>query len=292
MTTNHAIAIAGALVLLFLAAISLPGHTRELDCLTCHGQDPAIREFNHGVHGRYFANQGSAGCQTCHGASVAHRQNPANNPVDRLFGEGANAPAANETCLGCHRGAERHAWEGSAHALADLECSSCHRVHTRKDPVLETITQAGVCLDCHSHMKADQRKFSRHPVAEGIVGCTSCHQPHGGKGPSMLVEATVNETCFQCHTEKRGPLLFEHEPVQDNCLNCHNPHASVNDNLLVTRQPLLCQQCHIASRHPGTNYVTEEEWQTMDNRLIGKSCTNCHSQVHGSNHPAGFTFRR
>ena len=71
----------------------------------------------------------------------------------------------------------------------------------------------------------------------------------------MLVEATTNETCYKCHAEKRGPFLFEHEPVQDDCSECHNPHGSVNDQLLTARPPFLCQQCHNDTRHPGTVYA-------------------------------------
>jgi hypothetical protein len=29
-----------------------------------------------------------------------------------------------------------------------------------------------------------------------------------------------------------------------------------------------------------------------DINIIGQSCTNCHSQVHGGNQPANSTFRR
>ena len=36
--------------------------------------------------------------------------------------------------------------------------------------------------------------------------CATCHNPHGGRS-KMLVAATVNETCYKCHPERRGPFL-------------------------------------------------------------------------------------
>ena len=70
----------------------------------------------------------------------------------------------------------------------------------------------------------------------------------------MIKADWVNELCLQCHTEKRGPFLWEHAPVRENCLNCHNPHGSNHDKLLVAKQPYLCQRCHMNTRHPGTFY--------------------------------------
>ena len=70
----------------------------------------------------------------------------------------------------------------------------------------------------------------------------------------MIKADWVNELCLQCHTEKRGPFLWEHAPVRENCLNCHNPHGSNHDKLLVAKQPYLCQRCHLNTRHPGSLY--------------------------------------
>jgi DmsE family decaheme c-type cytochrome len=266
-------------------------------CLSCHEDGAQVAGIMHRAHGQTAdarSPMGSDGCASCHGASTAHVDKPSEVPADRVFTATSllSSDEKNGVCLGCHTGGHQKNWSISEHAAADVSCVSCHNVHAVVDPVQERISQSGICLGCHTEQRANQMKFSRHPIKEGVVACSDCHNTHGGKGPSMLAEATVNETCYQCHTEKRGPMLFEHEPVQDDCTNCHTPHGSVNDNMLVTRPPLLCQQCHIASRHPGTNYINEPELATLDVRLVGKSCMNCHGQVHGSNHPAGFTFRR
>ncbi len=51
--------------------------------------------------------------------------------------------------------------------------------------------------------------------------------------------------------------------------------------------PMLCQRCHIASKHPASIYDKDEITVNKSNRMFGRSCVNCHSNVHGSNHPSG-----
>jgi nitrate/TMAO reductase-like tetraheme cytochrome c subunit len=62
--------------------------------------------------------------------------------------------------------------------------------------------------------------------------------------------------------------------------------------MLVARLPLLCQRCHISSRHPATLYDLSALGTASANRLVGRSCVNCHQNIHGSNHPAGNAFLR
>ena len=120
--------------------------------------------------------------------------------------------------------------------------------------------------------------------------CASCHNPHDGTRPKMIKADFTNELCLQCHTEKRGPFLWEHAPVRENCLNCHNPHGSNHDKLLVAKQPFLCQRCHMNTRHPGTFYDNRVAGATLglaSNRAAEHACKNCHQYVHGGNAPSG-----
>jgi DmsE family decaheme c-type cytochrome len=108
--------------------------------------------------------------------------------------------------------------------------------------------------------------------------------------PNQLVKPTLNETCYQCHAEKRGPFLWEHPPAREDCANCHEPHGSNHPSLLVNRMPLLCQQCHMSAFHPSTAYTgvnASAGVSRLDIHAASKSCLNCHSEVHGSNHPSG-----
>ncbi|MCI0612703.1 cytochrome C, partial [bacterium] len=143
---------------------------------------------------------------------------------------------------------------------------------------------------CHLEVKAQIQRTSHHPIREGLMSCTDCHNPHGTLTPKMIMANSVNEQCYKCHTEKRGPFLWDHPPVRENCLNCHMPHGSNHEKLLAQNRPWICQNCHLDTRHPGTLYDATN--QLSSNRELARSCSNCHSAIHGSNHPSGRVFTR
>jgi DmsE family decaheme c-type cytochrome len=118
--------------------------------------------------------------------------------------------------------------------------------------------------------------------------------PHGTTSEKQLVRATLNETCYECHAEKRGPMLWEHAPVAEDCSNCHAPHGSTNPGMVKMRGPLLCQSCHSQQGHPSFAYGPSSLPGNASpaTQLPLGNCMNCHSQVHGSNHPSGATLTR
>ncbi len=91
-------------------------------------------------------------------------------------------------------------------------------------------------------------------MVEGRITCSDCHNPHGSMGPSQIKADSVNQLCYKCHAEKRGPYMFEHPPVDENCTACHKPHGSVHEWLLVEKVPNLCQNAMTAQATwaPGT----------------------------------------
>jgi DmsE family decaheme c-type cytochrome len=144
---------------------------------------------------------------------------------------------------------------------------------------------------CHKDVRAETWKNSHHPIREGKMDCADCHNPHGSATPKMIRAASVNDQCYTCHTEKRGPFLWEHPPVRENCVTCHAPHGSNHIRLQRTSVPYLCQQCHANTRHPGTLYdgfrvPTLENPAQGSNRVFNRACLDCHAAVHGSNHPS------
>ena len=267
-------------------------------CTTCHddGDAPellAIGKTRHGMTG----DSRTPTCTSCHGNSDKHvdYKGPDKPPAtDVGYGKKTktSAKAQSASCLSCHSGGSNIHWDNGAHAASDVTCSSCHTVHKAKDKVQDKTQQAEVCYACHKTQRAESSKASHHPMKEGKVVCSSCHSPHGSTGPKQLIKNTVNETCYTCHAEKRGPFLFEHPVASDNCLNCHSSHGSNNTAMLKTRQPYLCQQCHDFTRHPGTansgtGLPTSAGGTAPSQSLLLRSCANCHTQVHGSNHPSG-----
>ena len=190
---------------------------------------------------------------------------------------------------------------GGVHERRNVSCASCHSVHSPRSPraQLKLASQSETCFTCHQAIRAKTMRSSHHPVREGRIECGSCHDPHDGSRQHLVSADSVNEKCLSCHTEKRGPFLWEHAPVQESCLNCHDPHGSNHEKLLVTSLPLLCQECHSPIdlpnvAHPGalTTAQNAPNAGVPDDRLVNRGCLNCHSQIHGSNHPSGPRFHR
>ena len=270
-------------------------------CLFCHSIDNKVMGIFRTAHARPDDPRGPFGhgglqCEACHGPGAAHVKVHGRNPAGIVvFGTGSATPVArqNAMCLTCHQTNAAHDWGASAHAANGVRCVDCHEVHQADDPVRNVATQVEVCGKCHQAERADMWKPYRHPLREGKMACTSCHEPHGSTAPASLVRASVVETCTTCHAEFRGPFLWEHQPVTEDCDLCHTPHGSSQPGLLKVRAPFLCQQCHEAEGHPSMpNTPLGLAGGAPSAFLLGGACLNCHSQVHGSNDPSGRALMR
>ncbi len=263
-------------------------------CLKCHEDDVGgMLSTKHAVtgHGRTPWGTGKA-CQSCHGESPEHIRNTKVKPTV-VFSKTTPAAERNAPCIACHQGGDRMHFAGSIHERNDIACNDCHKPHNAVDQVRVAQTQAGVCFDCHKDKRAASLRASTHPIRSGGMPCTSCHQPHGSVGEHNLIKTSVNDTCYTCHADKRGPFLWEHPPAREDCTNCHDPHGTNTSAMLNTRPPFLCQQCHQTPFHPSTNYSGNNLPPNLGaDKMLGSSCLNCHVKVHGSNHPAGARFTR
>jgi DmsE family decaheme c-type cytochrome len=277
-------------------------------CTDCHDENErypvlSILKTKHAVQGDFRTPLAAdEGCETCHGPSAAHEEDSEEVAPSILFGREHPAEPQNAVCMGCHESGLQMNWAGSSHDRQNLACVSCHTIHAAEDPVMsENIRpgllvrdgQAEVCFSCHTEQRAKSHRLSSHPVKEGKAQCSSCHDPHGSMGPSLLAKPTLNETCYQCHAEKRGPHLWEHAPAREDCSLCHDPHGTNHRPMLKARGPWLCQQCHMAGFHPSTVYTASGIPPTdADDHLLARNCMNCHTEVHGSNHPSGVRWTR
>lgn len=259
-------------------------------CAACH--EDKMTGLQHTVHdSKAFHDRTDKGCEGCHGPGKAHVEAGGDITLIRNF-KNLDARASAAVCLTCHeKGAQTH-WKGSVHEMRGLACSSCHSVHSSKSDKwqLKYAVVDQLCSTCHIEVKSAIQRTSHHPIREGLMSCNDCHNAHGTLTPKMIAANSVNEQCYTCHTEKRGPFLWDHPPVRESCLNCHLPHGSNHEKLLSQNRPWLCQNCHLDTRHPGTLYDATN--QLSSNRELARSCSNCHSSIHGSNHPSGRVFTR
>ncbi|HEX8963300.1 MAG TPA: DmsE family decaheme c-type cytochrome [Rhodocyclaceae bacterium] len=273
---------------------------RDKVCTRCHDESEptpllSIYQTKHGVRGDARAPN----CQSCHGESEKHLHGDpkvkGRAAPDVVFKQGtyqlSDEKVREGQCLNCHKGTARTRWDGGQHETNGVACNNCHTIHQPADKVLSKKTQTQVCFTCHKEQRADTHKVSTHPLDAGKIACSDCHNPHGSAGPKLMKKNTVNEVCWQCHAEKRGPFLWEHQPVNEDCTNCHTPHGSNIPNLLKDRAPFLCDDCHNGP-HQSSSAIGPGVLPTAPSNAAGRACMNCHVMIHGSNSPAGAYLHR
>ena len=266
-------------------------------CLTCHAG--SIAEFEKTLMGRIGKTKEGKGkfeCESCHGPGSAHVKAGGGRGVGGILSFGKTDPRSaeekNGICLACHEKGNRSAWQGSTHDARGLACTNCHTVmkNVSYKRNLKTLVEAETCYQCHKLQRTQMQRSSHMPVREGKMTCSNCHNPHGSVygTEAMLNAPSINDNCYKCHAEKRGPMLWEHAPVRENCLNCHEAHGSNHEFLLKVQRPRLCAECHTFA-HGGQG---SQGSRLSTNYTVGHSCNNCHTQIHGSNHPSGTFFQR
>ncbi len=175
-------------------------------------------------------------------------------------------------CESCHGAASNHVKirkgdQGLKRGLIAFRDDSPRPVEERN----------GVCLSCHENGMRTHWRGSEHETRN--LACTNCHTVMRKKSPKFqLAKATVLETCFQCHKNRKSQLWSaSHMPIREGkvtCTNCHNPHGTASEKLLkTTTVNETCYQCHADKRGPFL-------WEHAP---VRESCLNCHDP-HGKQH--------
>lgn len=247
-------------------------------CATCH--EEVVKGFANNPHTKLALEHGKNGvtCENCHGAGKGHVEG--GGDITKIFDPAKATPKeVNENCLGCHAGTHPN-FDRSPHAKAGVSCISCHDVHKSATPeFLLKASEPTLCYQCHTDVKPAFGMPFHHPVNEGVVKCSDCHDVHGTFGNNNLRStADQNMICTKCHTDVRGPFVYEHAAVKaEGCLACHTPHGTQNPRLLnMPSINTLCNQCHspvAAGTVHGMNAGSAEILP----------CISCHTFIHGSN---------
>lgn len=293
LITALMVLIAGAVLALSREDAESAGTVGTQVCRLCHPD--RYMSYAASIHGKEFVPGNPAaqdGCESCHGPGAAHVEHQGGKGVG-IFAFGKRPSDAREKsgyCLRCHEEFRTLAsWDMGRHRREDISCDNCHSIHAGGPGNLKN-APPDLCWSCHRVVRAEGNKQSHHPVRERRISCIDCHDQHGAFGPKMIKADTVNELCYACHADKRGPHFQEHPPVEENCRNCHIPHGSNHSKLLARKPPQLCQSCHNAIGHPGSIYSNFETFRgtasSGKNRMFARSCLNCHTNIHGSMGPS------
>jgi DmsE family decaheme c-type cytochrome len=275
-----------------------PRYVGSAVCKTCHPDVWA--SFYKNPHYKSIAS-GTAppeqtGCESCHGPGQAHVQARGGKATIVAFSV-LPPKSILDNCLTCHaKDLSKSEIRRSEHTLNDVVCTSCHSIHRSvSTKSLLAKKQIDLCYECHAPVRAQFNMPSKHRVNEGVIACTDCHNPHGtpvptwrmSARPRMVDQGLANEEpCLKCHTDKRGPFLFEHAAIRiDGCESCHFPHGSTNARLL--KRPVLftiCLECHTGggSGRSGEGIPTQSPSHNMADPRY-RNCTTCHVRIHGSN---------
>lgn len=268
-------------------------------CGECHAD--IAKQFPASPHAPFVSDGklplDKQGCQACHGPGHIHQ---ADENAEVISYKSWNVKESSAACLRCHEKTMSPShWKKTEHAQAGVGCVTCHQVHVnsegtlghgavKKDPrkalfvarkepkAMLKADEATLCGSCHPSSVAQFRGASHHPIPEGRMVCSDCHNTHPSKNEKVGKDAYKNK-CVTCHTDKAGPFIYEHDPVAgftgNGCEECHRPHGTNNPKMLNSVTRGLCGQCHT---------------DKMANHYPGQTCwsAGCHVASHGSNsHP-------
>ncbi len=232
--------------------------------------------------------------------------------VITLYAGPTPAVAGEVDCLKCHAGLLKN--KPVAHAAVQMGCESCHSgiADALKVPHKKTTAaakglsadQPDLCYGCH-----DKQKFTQSTAHPALgMGCTTCHDPHGGK-KAKLLSAEVPDLCFTCHDKAEFSRKNVHPPVEAGmCLSCHDPHSSPQPGMLVKPYIQLCSECHDqiikkphaiagfnAEGHPVGKEKKDRKGKVLppanDPKRPGKlfTCASCHNP-HSSDYSKLFRY--
>jgi predicted CXXCH cytochrome family protein len=198
-------------------------------------------------------------CATCHEKQVEEFKRSTHARIN-LPGE-----VEAQGCEMCHGPGSLHVEAGGGRGV--------HIVNPKKDPA--------ACFTCHSDKKFQFNLPSHHPVLEGKMSCADCHSAHGEEVRPWSATSLkdINEACFKCHKDQRGPFAWEHEALREGCTTCHQPHGSIHEKMLTQRDASLCLKCHTQANFPIMGKRDHTSFLQQGTCFSG----GCHTAVHGSN---------
>lgn len=214
------------------------------------------------------ANQ--RGCEGCHGPGELH-VGPDRKAI--VSWDDLEVKQRATICLPCHEdlGIEEGLWFDRDHSEL-LGCTECHEVHRPVDRPQLLKTEAGKdCSPCHDDLEERAAEGLHHPLYEGSLACSMCHQFHGNEQRNLL-NRSQSALCIGCHgrnvpqpeNHKRTDFRLGHgddaRGKEDTCYTCHDEQE-------------FCNQCHAIDYPHAEEYIMEHGTEAAE---FSSTCLNCH----------------
>lgn len=169
-----------------------PSFTREgpESCLRCHSGEKmqTILASPHGDTEIKGTPATEHGCESCHGPGSIHISRahggkgfPLLTRFDRRSSTSPREEQLN-ACLSCHADESMEekqvVFMGSAHDRRNINCSTCHVVHTESDPISSKENQDRTCGRCHRKVIREHPRFEEKSIDFDALSCSTCHDVH------------------------------------------------------------------------------------------------------------------
>lgn len=183
-------------------------------------------------------------------------------------------------------------WQTSAHALAEVNCSSCHQNQETKKFVAKPTQES--CRTCHE-TSVDTFLLGKHGIRtlEGLSPLT----PAMAHLPMQQDALNKQMNCNTCHNVHR---VDTYQAAVDSCLTCHSdnhslnyqnsPHGKIVQQVGTLPRPnadlVTCATCHLPREVSGdTVLVNHNNTYTLKprDRMVKEVCMNCHGVEHAYN---------
>ena len=187
-------------------------------------------------------------------------------------------------------------WQGSAHALNDINCSSCHQNSETKEFVAHPTGET--CKSCHEQA-VDTFLLGKHGIR--LLEGQSPLTPAMARLPMKAEAHDKAMTCNSCHDVHSANTVHA---ATDACLTCHNDNHSLNyqnsrhaELFNADRQlprpsgnSVSCATCHLPRHEVDAGdstaaLVNHNNTYTLlpRDRMVSEVCMNCHGVEYSYN---------
>ncbi len=183
-------------------------------------------------------------------------------------------------------------WRSSTHALADVNCSSCHQQKTSQQFIAHPTQES--CQSCHEN-EVETFLLGKHGIRtlEGLSPLTPAMAHLPMKESARDKQMNCN-TCHNVHSVNTYPA------ATDSCLTCHNDthsrnypnskHAHIVAEAGILPRPnqesVTCATCHLPRQQINqTTVVNHNNTYTLlpRDRMVKEVCLHCHSVEYAFN---------